>query len=78
MQNSKFALGLENVGSIDGIGGADIIAGLGVEMGNLQRDVVVVVGYVGLLFAVILISPGIKAAWRQLRLRIERFLARKS
>ena len=64
MQNSRYTLAVEGVGSLENFDGDKIAEVLGIDMGNLERDVAVVIGYVGGLFALLLLTPPFKALMR--------------
>lgn len=61
MQESSFDLAVEGLGSIENVDGEIIAETLGINMGKLRRDIVLLVIWAGSLFLVLLISPTLRS-----------------
>jgi hypothetical protein len=62
MQDSRYLLSVDGLGSIDNVDGDLIARELGINMDNLSRDVIVIIAWVGGLFLVLLFAPSVRRA----------------
>jgi hypothetical protein len=65
MQKSTFRLAVDGLGALDNVDGDVIAKALGIDMGKLSRDVIIVIAWVGGLFALLLLTPVTKAGARR-------------
>ena len=61
LQESSFDLAVDGLGSIENVDGEIIAETLGINMGKLRRDIILLVTWAGFLFFVLLISPSLRS-----------------
>lgn len=57
LQGSRFNLAVDELGELANVDGAIIAETLGINMGNLRRDIVLIVSWAAGLFLILLVSP---------------------
>lgn len=57
MQESSFDLAVDGLGSIENVDGEIIAETLGINMGKLRRDIILLVVWAASLFLILLVSP---------------------
>lgn len=60
LQGSRFNFSVESLGSLDNVDGEVIAETLGINMGNLRRDIVLIVSWAAGLFLILLLSPYVR------------------
>lgn len=80
VQDSQYRLAVEGLGALDNVDGDVIAQELGIDMGNKDRNVIVVIGWAGGLFAALIvvsiIKPHVSAAVRGVSSALHSVLAR--
>eukprot|EP00892_Ulva_mutabilis_P011926 jgi/Ulvmu1/9105/UM005_0200.1 len=59
-KGSRFNFSVESLGSLDNVDGEVIAETLGINMGNLRRDIVLIVSWAAGLFLILLLSPYVR------------------
>jgi hypothetical protein len=65
VQESSFNLAVEGLGELENVDGEVIAETLGINMGNLRRDIILLVSWAAGLFIVLLLSPTLRSVARR-------------